>query len=119
MLENQYPSVQAWFNECQAQLQTRQALREIIDGSALFVLTGKISGVWHLDTAREPYLIQQHGRADCTWEIPGELFFEIINERKNLQIAFLEDELKVSGAIEISHKLVHLFAYGAFTGNQS
>lgn len=62
-----------------------------------FRIIGKSGGEWTLHSKPEPRLVDGCATADCTIELDAESFAMIIEGKRNLQEAYAEGLLKVSG----------------------
>lgn len=70
-----------------------------------FDITGDDGGTWTVDLTRPAVTSGSSGKAQCTITVSSKDFSDIIAEKLNAQMAFLQGRLKVAGDMSLALKL--------------
>ena len=70
-----------------------------------FDLTGDNGGTWTVDLTQPAVVAGSQGKAQCTITMSAKDFVDMIAEKLNPQMAFLQGRLKVAGDMSLALKL--------------
>ncbi len=70
-----------------------------------FDLTGDNGGTWTVDLTQPAVVSGSQGKAQCTITMTSKDFVDMIAEKLNPQMAFLQGRLKVAGDMSLALKL--------------
>lgn len=70
-----------------------------------FDITGDNGGTWTVDLTQPAVTAGSTGKAQCTITVSSKDFVDIITEKLNAQMAFLQGRLKVAGDMSLALKL--------------
>lgn len=70
-----------------------------------FDITGDNGGTWTVDLTQPAVLSGSTGKAQCTITMTSKDFVDVISEKLNPQMAFLQGRLKVAGDMSLALKL--------------
>ena len=70
-----------------------------------FDITGDNGGTWTVDLTQPAVVSGSSGKAQCTITMSSKDFVDIISEKLNAQMAFLQGRLKVAGDMSLALKL--------------
>jgi len=70
-----------------------------------FDITGDEGGTWTVDLTAPAVTSGSSGKANCTITVSAKDFVDIIGEKLNAQMAFLQGRLKVAGDMSLALKL--------------
>lgn len=70
-----------------------------------FDITGDNGGTWTVDLTQPGVTVGSGGKAQCTITMTSKDFVDIITEKLNPQMAFLQGRLKVAGDMSLALKL--------------
>ena len=70
-----------------------------------FDITGDDGGTWTVDLTQPAVSAGATGKAQCTITVSSKDFVDIIAEKLNAQMAFLQGRLKVAGDMSLALKL--------------
>jgi putative sterol carrier protein len=70
-----------------------------------FDITGDNGGTWTVDLTQPAVVSGAGGKAQCTITMSSKDFVDIISEKLNPQMAFLQGRLKVAGDMSLALKL--------------
>ncbi len=70
-----------------------------------FDITGDEGGTWTVDLTQPDVISGAGGKAQCTITMSSKDFVDIISEKLNPQMAFLQGRLKVAGDMSLALKL--------------
>lgn len=70
-----------------------------------FDITGEEGGTWTVDLTQPDVVSGAGGKAQCTITMSSKDFVDIISEKLNPQMAFLQGRLKVAGDMSLALKL--------------
>ena len=70
-----------------------------------FDITGDDGGTWTVDLTQPAVTAGTSGKAQCTITVSSKDFIDIISEKLNAQMAFLQGRLKVAGDMSLALKL--------------
>lgn len=70
-----------------------------------FDITGENGGTWTVDLTQPAVTNTSSGKAQCTISMSSKDFVDIISEKLNAQMAFLQGRLKVAGDMSLALKL--------------
>ncbi len=86
-------------------LQSDPAKAKAINAVYQFDLTGDNGGTWTIDLPQAQVVAGPAGKAQCTITVSSNDFVDIISEKLNPQMAFLQGRLKVAGDMSLALKL--------------
>ena len=73
-----------------------------------FDITGDNGGTWTIDLTKPEVSAGSQGKAQCTITMSSKDFVDIIAEKLNPQMAFLQNRLKVAGDMPLALKLTQV-----------
>jgi hypothetical protein len=92
-----------------AKLAASSTIAQQLDGAIKFLLHGEGGGVWILTGGEKPGLQAGPGDADCTIECSVETLSLLASGSESAQVAYVKNDLQVSGESQLLIDLVHLW----------
>lgn len=102
-------SGQSLMDSLYARIAASPALARSLPGSYKFLLHGLGGGVWVLRGGESPELLAGIRTADCSIECSLETLAGIIESDINPQVAYLENDLRVTGDYDALLRLVRIW----------